>query len=184
VQSQICKPYKEHSAQESIPSLAGPCDNPTWSASPPGYIGWRNQFLGSLNVYEFGLCLVYINAFIVWIQVNVFNMYISKNVPNLYNKKFWQFFYLGKVGRKIAVTWRRHNSLQIRFISVPIYTKILIFNPFPTKFVFVRQFLSRIFLSDSQIYDVVVTRKGSRSEQSFLRVLLSVFFVYLEKAKG
>jgi hypothetical protein len=22
---------------------------------PPGYIGWRNRFLGSLNVYKFGL---------------------------------------------------------------------------------------------------------------------------------
>ncbi len=37
-------------AQESIPSLVGPYDNPVWRSGPPGYIGWRNRFLGSLNV--------------------------------------------------------------------------------------------------------------------------------------
>ncbi len=41
--------------QESIPSLAGQYDNPIWRTGPPGYIVWRNRFLGSSNVYKFGL---------------------------------------------------------------------------------------------------------------------------------
>ncbi len=36
----------EKGAQESIPSLAGREDNPICRTGPPGYIGWRNQFLG------------------------------------------------------------------------------------------------------------------------------------------
>jgi hypothetical protein len=44
-----------YEAQESIPSLAGLYDNPIWLTDPSSYIGWRNRFLGSLNVYKFGL---------------------------------------------------------------------------------------------------------------------------------
>jgi hypothetical protein len=32
--------------RESIPSLASRYDNPIWHTSPPGYICWRNRFLG------------------------------------------------------------------------------------------------------------------------------------------
>jgi hypothetical protein len=35
--------------------LAGPNDNPILPTGPPGYIGWRNRFLGSLNVFNYGL---------------------------------------------------------------------------------------------------------------------------------
>jgi hypothetical protein len=38
-----------------IPALAGRYDNFICSTDPAGYIGWRNRFLGSLNVYKFGL---------------------------------------------------------------------------------------------------------------------------------
>jgi hypothetical protein len=36
-------------------SLAGQYDNPIWRSGPSGYIGW---FLGSINVYKYGLCLI------------------------------------------------------------------------------------------------------------------------------
>ncbi len=42
--ARICKPFL--GAQESILSLAGLYDNPIWRTGPPGYIGWRNGFLG------------------------------------------------------------------------------------------------------------------------------------------
>jgi hypothetical protein len=42
-------------AQESIPSPADRNDNPICVTGPPGYIGWRNRFLGSINVYKCGL---------------------------------------------------------------------------------------------------------------------------------
>ncbi len=42
-------------AQEWIPSLAGRYYNPIWLTGPPGYKGWRNRFLGSLNVYKLRL---------------------------------------------------------------------------------------------------------------------------------
>jgi hypothetical protein len=54
----MCKNLR--GAQESIPSLAGRDDNPIWHTGPPSYvrlaeqIPW-NRFLGSLNVYKFGL---------------------------------------------------------------------------------------------------------------------------------
>jgi hypothetical protein len=38
-------------------ALAGLYNNPTCCADSPGYIGWRNRFLGSLNVYKYGLRL-------------------------------------------------------------------------------------------------------------------------------
>ena len=48
------------SSQESIPILAGRYDNPICRSSPLAYIGWqnrflRNRFLGSINVYKYGL---------------------------------------------------------------------------------------------------------------------------------
>ena len=39
----------------SLCNLSGRYDNPICRNGPPGYIGWRNRFLGSLNVYIFGL---------------------------------------------------------------------------------------------------------------------------------
>jgi hypothetical protein len=36
----------------SLCSLAGHYDNPICCT---GYVGWRNRYLGSLNVYKFGL---------------------------------------------------------------------------------------------------------------------------------
>jgi hypothetical protein len=33
--------------------------NPTCRTGPPGYIGWRNRFLGSINVYKYGLSIQY-----------------------------------------------------------------------------------------------------------------------------
>ncbi len=47
--------YTFSEAQESISNLAGRYDNPFWRTGPPGYIGWRNRVLGSVNVYKFGL---------------------------------------------------------------------------------------------------------------------------------
>ena len=35
----------------------GRYENPIRRTGPPGYIGWRNRFLGSLNVYKFWLSL-------------------------------------------------------------------------------------------------------------------------------
>jgi hypothetical protein len=42
---------------ESISSLAGASTTtlPIWRTVPPGYIGWRNRFLGSINIYKYGL---------------------------------------------------------------------------------------------------------------------------------
>ncbi len=37
--TRICKNFKN-------PRLAGRYNNPNWGSGPPGYIGWRNQFLG------------------------------------------------------------------------------------------------------------------------------------------
>ncbi len=53
VGNRICKPLKV--PRESIPSLAGRCENPICCTGPPGYIGWRNRFLGSIKVYKYGL---------------------------------------------------------------------------------------------------------------------------------
>ncbi len=43
----------------SLDSLAVLCDNPICRTGLPGYIGWRNRFLGIdselLNLYNFGL---------------------------------------------------------------------------------------------------------------------------------
>ncbi len=36
-------------------SMAGRYDNPVGRTVPPRYIGWRNRFLGSINVYKYGL---------------------------------------------------------------------------------------------------------------------------------
>ncbi len=49
--------YTIKGAKESISSLAARYDNPICRAGPPGYKGWRIRFLGSLNVYKYGLCL-------------------------------------------------------------------------------------------------------------------------------
>jgi hypothetical protein len=52
--ARICKPFK-------LPRIdsqpGGPVLQPhlTHSTSPPGYMGWRNQFPGSINVYKVGL---------------------------------------------------------------------------------------------------------------------------------
>ncbi len=32
-------------------------NNPFCRTGPPGYIGWRNRFLGSINIYKYGLRL-------------------------------------------------------------------------------------------------------------------------------
>ncbi len=40
IRARVCE------AQESIPNLADRYDNPIWLTGPPGYIGWRNRFLG------------------------------------------------------------------------------------------------------------------------------------------
>jgi hypothetical protein len=37
---------------------AGRYDNPICRTGPPGYIGWWNRFLGSLNIYKYGLRFV------------------------------------------------------------------------------------------------------------------------------
>jgi hypothetical protein len=41
---------------DSQPGMAGRYNNnPICRTGPPGYIAWRNRFLGSLNVYKYGL---------------------------------------------------------------------------------------------------------------------------------
>jgi hypothetical protein len=40
-----------------ISGLTGRNDNPICCTGPSDYIGWWNRFLGSLNVYKYGLCL-------------------------------------------------------------------------------------------------------------------------------
>ncbi len=57
----ICKRLRSPGidSKESIPTaygVAGWYDNHICRPGPPGLIGWRNRFLGSLNVYKFGLC--------------------------------------------------------------------------------------------------------------------------------
>jgi hypothetical protein len=42
----------------SIPSKAVQYDDPICRTGPPNNIGWRNRFLGSINVYKHGLCTV------------------------------------------------------------------------------------------------------------------------------
>jgi hypothetical protein len=37
IRARICKLFKEPRSR---------CDNPIWRTGPPGYIGWRNSFLG------------------------------------------------------------------------------------------------------------------------------------------
>ncbi len=49
----ICRHFKEP-RNRSIPSLTGRYGNPICRTGPPGYIGCRNQFLGSINVYKYG----------------------------------------------------------------------------------------------------------------------------------
>ncbi len=51
------KPANLHRLEESILSLAGQYDSPICRTSPPIYTGWRNQFLGSFNVYKYRLRL-------------------------------------------------------------------------------------------------------------------------------
>jgi hypothetical protein len=54
--ARICKPLKD---PESIPSMPGRHGNPLCRTGPPGYRLAasipRNRFLGSLNVYKYGL---------------------------------------------------------------------------------------------------------------------------------
>jgi hypothetical protein len=55
--ARICRPFKE--PRNRFPALRAGNDNPICRAGPPGYIGWRNRFLGAINVYKYGL----------WIQI-------------------------------------------------------------------------------------------------------------------
>jgi len=41
-------------AKESIPGPAGQYDNPFCRTGPSALIGWRNRFLGTINVYKSG----------------------------------------------------------------------------------------------------------------------------------
>jgi hypothetical protein len=60
--ARICKPFKELRNRF-----------PAWRAcrtGPPGYKGQRNRFLGSINVYKYGLSLLTINV--------LFEIYVLK----------------------------------------------------------------------------------------------------------
>ncbi len=53
IRARICKPFK--GPRNRFPCLAGRYTNPICRSRTPGYTGWRNRFLASLNVYKYGL---------------------------------------------------------------------------------------------------------------------------------
>jgi len=57
---------------------------------PPGYIGWRNQFLGSLNVYNYGLSIMVMAYPHQWREKAVISSSINENsIPCSWKKCFW-----------------------------------------------------------------------------------------------
>jgi hypothetical protein len=106
-------------------------------------------------------------------------MFVTYTIRNFYN------FYLGKIGRKIAVTWRRYNSLQIRFISIPIYSEEFDLYPlFRLNLYLFDSFFVTYFYHNLIFTMLLSPGRGLSSEQSFLRVLSSVFFSKFRKSKG
>jgi hypothetical protein len=61
--ARICKPFKEPGI-DSQP--AGQLDNHSCCTGSPGYIGWRNQFLVSLNVYKYWLRPHWLAELVPW----------------------------------------------------------------------------------------------------------------------
>ncbi len=53
--ARICKPFKE--PRNRFPTCRAGTIPLSCQTGPPGYIGWRNRFLSSLNVYKYELRL-------------------------------------------------------------------------------------------------------------------------------
>ncbi len=55
--ARICRPFKEPRNRFRA-WRNGTTTSPIFRTGPPGYICWRNRFLGSINVYKYGLWLL------------------------------------------------------------------------------------------------------------------------------
>ncbi len=64
IRARICKPFQ--GPRNRFLCLAGRYANPICRSRTPGYTGWRNRFLGSLNVYKYWLWGLPIGA-LTWI---------------------------------------------------------------------------------------------------------------------
>jgi hypothetical protein len=112
--ARMCKSFKEPGL-DSQPG--GRYDNPTCCTDWPGYIGWWNRFLGSLNVYNYGLRLHWLAELVPWNRflgsLNIYKYglrlhWLAELVP-------WNRF-LGSITWRIimaTISKRRRNKASI-----------------------------------------------------------------------